>query len=402
MTEQKSSSTQRRLAVVIGGSGLVGGTIVNYFKTQTAGDIDVLAPNSKKLSLREPMDIRNYLLDTRPDFIINTAITNIDSNTQLAFEVNYLGALNLARAAVALGIPYIHLSSAATLHSGEDISETDCRPITAELSNYAKSKLMADKTLAHMHQHQGLDFTCVRLAVVYGNHDHKIQGFHRMLFSVADESMPFLFTKKGVKHSYSNCKRLPYFIHHILENREEFTGKTYNFCDAEPVELSDLILTIKSHLKLSQPKPLHVPLSVAKVGKNVVASLLGILRRVGLKAELPPELIFIRHFYTTQTLNSERLQQSSFVDPLPDETVYSCLPDMLNYYLTRWSHQNLINSFDEKIVLDRSIEECFKYRPMELLDAVHEDSNAPFTHMLQYSKGKWKPAAHLDNGSSSS
>ena len=37
------------------------------------------------------------------------------SSGQLAFEVNFLGPLNLARAATALEIPYIHISSAASL-----------------------------------------------------------------------------------------------------------------------------------------------------------------------------------------------------------------------------------------------------------------------------------------------
>ena len=72
--------------------------------------------------------------------------------------------------------PYIHVSSAATLPTGEDLVEGDSVAITPKLNNYAKSKLMAEATLKHMHETVGLDYTCIRLAVVYGEHDHKIQG----------------------------------------------------------------------------------------------------------------------------------------------------------------------------------------------------------------------------------
>lgn len=377
MTQTDATKLTRRLGVITGGSGLVGGTIVNYFKSKTEAPVDILAPSSKKLSIREPNDIRTYLNAVKPDFIINTAIANIDSDSHLSYEVNYLGPVNLAREAAAMKIPYIHISSAATLREGEQVKEEAIREFSPKMSNYAKSKLMAEKTLDYLHQHQGLDYTCIRLAVVYGNHDHKIQGFHRLLFSIADESMPFLFTKKGVLHSYSNCRKLPYFIHHILDNREEFSGQTYNFVDKEPIHLPDLILTIKSHLQLKWPYEVYVPYQVTNIGRKCVLIILRILRRFGLRADLPSELIFMKHFYITQTLCTKRLRSSSFQDPLPDETVYTRLPDMVIYYLTRWTHQNLIATYDEEIGTDKSFEEDFKYRPQVLLDSTQSKKPAP-------------------------
>lgn len=369
-----------RIGVLFGGSGLIGGTMVNYFKTKRPGLVDMRAPSSKKVSLRNCQDIRDYLLSVKPDFVINTAITNIDAGAQLTFEVNYMGAVNIARTAVALRIPYIQFSSAATLPPGTDLSETDQVPMSAKLSNYAKSKLMVEKTLDHMANHEGLDYSCIRLAIAYGSHDHKIQGFQRLLFSIADESMPFLFTNKGIMHSYSNSRKLPYLIHHMLDHRDEFSGKTYNFVDRDPVELSKLILTIKSLLNLSSPKKIYVPYSVARTGKKSVSVILRLLTKIGLKATFPPELMFLRAFYSTQTLSGKRLEESSFVDPMPDETVFTRLPEMITYYLTRWRHQNLISTFDQKLVqFDTSVESDFKHNPQALLDAIHQDSTSPFT-----------------------
>ena len=195
------SKKYSKTGVIFGGSGLIGGTVVNFYKQRRPGIVEMLAPSSKKVSLQNCRDIHNYLLSVKPDFVINSAIANINADPQLSFDVNYVGAINIARAAASLKIPYIFFSSAATLPQGQELLEDETQPLAAKLTNYAKSKLMAEETLRFMADNDGLDFSCIRLAVVYGNHDHKIQGFHRLLFSIADESMPFLFTKKGTKHS---------------------------------------------------------------------------------------------------------------------------------------------------------------------------------------------------------
>ena len=378
MTEILTIERPRKIGVVFGGSGLIGGTVVNFYKQWRPGLAEIMAPSSKKVSLGNCTDIYNYLMSIRPDFVINAGITNIDAGSQLTFEVNYVGAINIARAAAALKIPYIFFSSAATLPQGKDLQEEEQVPISASLSNYAKSKLMAEKTLAYMHEHEGLDYSCLRLSIVYGRHDHKIQGFHRLLFSIADESMPFLFTARGAKHSYSNVRKLPYLVQHMLENRDEFSGRTLHFVDPQPVELAELILTIRNQLHLKQPKQIFVPYSLAKTGKSSVRVILRLLTRLGMKASLPPELMFLGAFYRTQTLSCRRLAESSFVDPFPEETVYIRLPEILGYYLRRWSQQNLITSFDDRFHFDDTVRHDFKHNPQALLDSIHGDATAPF------------------------
>lgn len=379
---QGNPSSKKLLGVLIGGSGLIGGTLAHYFKTKTPDTIELRAPSSKKLSIRKAADIKDYLKRLRPDFVINTAIANIGSDSQLALEVNYLGTLNIARAAAALKIPYIHISSAATLPIGENLTEDDCLEILPQLNNYAKSKLMAERTLEYMHKTAGLDYTCIRLAVVYGEHDHKIQGFHRLFFSIADESMPVLFTKKMVMHSYSNANKFPYFVHHVLKNRDEFNGETYHFVDKDPVELASLIITIRSYLELNSPREIYVPYPVAKFGKKVLELILKVLSRIGIHGGLPAELMFLESFYKTQTLSAAKLLKSSFIDPKPEETIYTKLPALVVYYLTRWTHENLISTYAEAVIRTHAMSVDFEEAPLDLLNTVHEDSTAPFKDMI--------------------
>jgi nucleoside-diphosphate-sugar epimerase len=371
--------SQKRRGVLIGGSGLIGGALMHYFKTRTP-DVEVLSPNSKKLSLREPEDIRLYFERYRPDFIINAAIASIDSDAQLAFEINYLGSLHLARVAIAHNIPYIHFSSAATMPMGENLQEEQLLPLNANLSNYAKSKLMTELTLRHMHETQGLDYTNIRLAVVYGKHDHKIQGFHRLLFSIADQAMPVLLTRRGVRHSYSHSKKIPPFVHHVLENRQEFSGQTYNFVDREPVELVRLILTIKSYLDVTAPREIYVPYALAGSGRLITKWVLRKMSRIGIEARMPAELMFLESFYKSQTLSADKLLRSSYGDPSPQVTVYTRLPDMIEYYVSRWEHFNLISTFNEEFYDPKKRVEFFQNRPDKLLSAIHQhDYTAPET-----------------------
>jgi GlcNAc-P-P-Und epimerase len=376
---QGNSSSKKLLGVLIGGSGLIGGTLAHYFKTKTPDTIELRAPSSKKLSIRNAADIKDYLRRLQPDFVINAAIASIGADAQLALEVNYMGALNIARACTALKIPYIHISSAATLPNGVGLTEDDTLAVDPKLNNYAKSKLMAEQTLKYMHKTVGLDYTIIRLAIVYGEHDHKTQGFHRLFFAIADESMPVMFTKKKVKHSYSNANKFPYFVHHILTNRKEFNGETYHFVDKNPVELADLILTIRSYLELKAPREIYVPYSLAILGKKILGFLLKALSRLGINGGLPAELMFLESFYKTQSLSAEKLYKSSFVDPNPTETIYTKLPELVVYYLNRWTHENMISTFNEEVLGPDTMSHDFEESPEDLLESVHLDSTSPFT-----------------------
>lgn len=362
--------TKKKFGVIIGGSGLVGGAVDYAFRKKWG--YDILAPNSKKLSIRDPGDIESYFKSYRPDFIVNCAIASLDSDPKLSFEINYLGSINLAKVAAKLGIPYIFISSAAVLPPGENLREEDHLPLTADLGNYAKSKLMSELTLRHLQESEGLDYTIVRLAIAYGRHDHKIQGFHRLLFSVADQSMPLLFTKRGVEHSYTNTRKIPYFIRHILKRRQEFGGRTFHFCDPQPVALDHLILTIRDILGLKRPRSIYLPLPMARFGARCIRQLLKAVVTLGIDARLPRELMFLKQFYQTQILSSQKLWQSSFVDPFPEQTVYKQLPELIEYYLTRWEQLNLISPIYNKDFFDpQHLSEEFLHAPERLLADIH-------------------------------
>jgi nucleoside-diphosphate-sugar epimerase len=371
--------SRKKFGVLIGGSGLIGGALMHYFKTRKGEEIEVLSPNSKKLSLGVASDIKDYFRKYRPDFIINTAIASIDSGPQMTYQTNYVGCINLAKVAMALKIPLIHFSSAATLPEGENLTEDMVLPLTSRLSHYAKSKIMTEKTLQFLHETKGLDYSIIKLGVVYGKHDHKIQGFHRLLFSIASESMPFLLTRRGAMHSYTNTKKIPAFVHYMIENREEFSGQSYNFVDHNPVQLSQLILTIKSYLELSIPREIYVSYPLARFGTGVLKYILRGLNRMGVEARLPAEMMFMESFYKTQTLSPEKLIRSSYGNPDPEHTVYTELPSIIEYYITRWENLNLFSSYNPDFYDPQHQADLFAEDPAGLLEEIHGSRVDPFT-----------------------
>lgn len=369
--------SEKKLGVLIGGAGLIGGALMHYFKSEKSDAIEILSPNSKKLSLREPGDIKQYFRKYRPDFIINCAIAALDSDAQLTYETNYLGCVNLAKVAMALKIPYIHFSSAATLPSGEDLNEEQTLPLSANLSNYAKSKLMAEQTLRHLHETNGLDYTIIKLGVVYGKHDHKVQGFHRLLLTIARQSMLFMLTGRGVRHSYTCCRKIPPFVEYILTHREEFSGQTYHFVDQDPVELSRVILCIKSALAITVPKEFYISYPLARFGTNCLKRILRGMNRIGIEASLPAEMMFMENFYATQTLSTKKLQGSSYGIPEPETTVFTELPEIINYYITRWQHLNLVSAYNICRIDPLKQTEGFSRSPEHLIEAIHSGAIDP-------------------------
>ncbi|HBI14845.1 MAG TPA: epimerase [Desulfobulbaceae bacterium] len=374
---------QKKLGVLIGGSGLVGGALIHYCKTRKPDAIELLSPNSKKISLREPGDIKQYFRQYRPDFIINCAITTLDSDAQLTYETNYLGCINLARAAMALKVPYIHFSSAATLPDGEELTEEQTLPLSANLSNYAKSKLMTEKTLRHLHETGGLDYTLIKLGVVYGTHDHKVQGFHRLLMTIARKSLLFMMTSRGTCHSYTCCNKIPPFVDYLLAHREEFSGQTYHFVDREPVELGRLILSIKSTLGISVPKEIYIPYPLARFGTNCLQWILRGLNRLGIEARLPPELMFMENCYATQTLSTAKLKGSSYGIPEPETTVFTELPAIIDYYVARWAHLNLVPAGNVCFVDPLKQAEGFAHNPQHLIEAIHSGRIDPLADFAE-------------------
>ena len=102
---------------------------------------------------------------------------------------------------------------------------------------------------------------------------------------------------------------------------------------------------------------------------------------------MPPELMFLQNFYQTQSLSATKLSQSSFVDPNPGTTVFTELPMLIQYYLTRWEDLNLLVP-EDKVFFDPSKRtDNFLNDPEKLLASLQDETSASFLDTCTWPRG---------------
>ncbi|MFZ0284703.1 MAG: dTDP-4-dehydrorhamnose reductase, partial [Terriglobales bacterium] len=95
---------------IFGATGLLGKALLREWKSD-----EVIGLGSKDADIRDPQQVLAALGRTHPEWIVlAAAYTDVDgceSNRDLAFEVNYAGAVNVAQAAKASGSRLLFLST---------------------------------------------------------------------------------------------------------------------------------------------------------------------------------------------------------------------------------------------------------------------------------------------------
>ena len=118
-----------------------------------------------------------------------------------------------------------------------------------------------------------------------------------------------------------------------------------------------------------------------------MVALTRMLRRIGIESKMPPELMFLQNFYQTQSLSAKKLKGSSFVDPDPQVTIFTELPMLIQYYLTRWENLNLIASDDKTFFDPSNRADSFMNNPEQILASLKNDIASPFLDTCTWPRG---------------
>ena len=152
----------RRVAV-IGSEGQLGSDLV---KVLMKDDYKVYPLSHKNLECKDPESVRG-LLSIRPDIVVNcTGFVQVDeseSRPQEAFEVNAVGALNVARACLEMNALAVYISTDYVFsgEKGKPYTEAD---IPRPLNVYGASKLVGE----YLVQQTCSRWMIVRMASLYG------------------------------------------------------------------------------------------------------------------------------------------------------------------------------------------------------------------------------------------
>jgi dTDP-4-dehydrorhamnose reductase len=157
---------------LIGSNGQLGADLVEEYRTQgeqavglTHADIDIRSLES----------IRQALLTVRPEVIVNTAamhhVENCEKEPARAYEVNAIGARNLATVARELGAKLVHVSTDYVFDGAKQQPYVeDDRP--APLNVYGNTKLAGEAFL----QGSADKYFIVRTSALYGRNPCRAKG----------------------------------------------------------------------------------------------------------------------------------------------------------------------------------------------------------------------------------
>ena len=184
------ATLQGRSVLVTGGAGFIGGhlierlvgdgaevsALVRYNSRGDRGTLDWLDPElvaNVNVVPGELRDIESVSHAARgADVIMHLgaliAIPYSYVNPRDYFEVNVLGSLNVAQAALAAGVSrVVHISSSEVYGTAREVPITESHPIEPQ-SPYAASKVGADKLMDSWHRSFGLPVVVLRPFNTYG------------------------------------------------------------------------------------------------------------------------------------------------------------------------------------------------------------------------------------------
>ncbi|AYM65391.1 dTDP-4-dehydrorhamnose reductase [Agrobacterium fabrum] len=127
------------------------GQVVSALQALASGELEIVALGRPEVDLAQPGTVLRALREVKPDVVVSaaayTAVDNAESEPDLAFAVNRDGAGAVARAAMELGIPLIHLSTDYVFDGTKAKAYVETDP-TGPTSVYGRSKLEGEKAVA--------------------------------------------------------------------------------------------------------------------------------------------------------------------------------------------------------------------------------------------------------------
>ena len=148
-----------------------------------ASNVEVHAVARPDFDLARPAQVERALIDLAPEIIVNaaayTAVDRAESEPDLAYRINALGAEAAARAAERLGIPIIQLSTDYVFGGSLDRAYREDDP-TEPLGVYGDSKFRGERAVAAATG----DHVILRTAWVYSPFGH---NFARTMLALAGQ-----------------------------------------------------------------------------------------------------------------------------------------------------------------------------------------------------------------------
>lgn len=171
---------------IIGANGQLGADVLSAFQKQSEGAVG-LSHSDLEISCLE--SARSVFGQLRPSIVVNTAamhhVENCEKDPRRAYEVNALGARNLAIAARELGAKLVHVSTDYVFDGSKQSPYVETE-LPAPLNVYGNTKLAGEAFVRAMTEKHFI----VRTSALYGNNPCRAKGgknFVDLMLTLAGE-----------------------------------------------------------------------------------------------------------------------------------------------------------------------------------------------------------------------
>ena len=261
--------------LVTGANGMLAKEVQEKFEKEN----EIIATDVAELDITDEKAVMNYVMRTKPEYIINcaayTAVDKAEENYELADKINGDGPKNLAKAAKSAGAKLVHISTDYVFGGNLDISkvykEDDTKaPVTA----YGKTKLHGEEEITGNTD----EYYIFRTAWLYGIGGNnfvktmtKLGSTREEISVVSDQHGSPTYAKDLTEIIYQAIeKKIPYGIYNATnegyttwyEFTKEILAEQGIKCKVNPVTTEEYI----EMMKVTQAKrPFNSQMSKAKL-----------------------------------------------------------------------------------------------------------------------------------------
>lgn len=217
--------------VILGAQGRLGQELT--FALQEEHQVIPLARFN--LDITNMLRVQEVLRPLSVDCIINcAAITELGHNPkseELAFQVNTIGAANVAQFAQQQGIKLIHLSCASVLAGSADKSVKSRRKAIEVIG---QSKLEAEETIEKIYTKGNKNYRILRAGTLFGAYGFSLVSNIQRLVAKSSQ----ITAVSDVFYSFTSTQVLAEYIKIMLN--EPFAGEILHCCHPGKMSVADL------------------------------------------------------------------------------------------------------------------------------------------------------------------
>lgn len=238
--------------LLFGSTGFIGAAIAHYFRKKN--NFKIIAPTRNDCNLLRFREVKSYIENINPDYIINTAYIGVNSNvkpTRKYLEDNLKISNNILKASKRLSKLQQIIFFGSGLEYGDSKNPIDELHPHMPKNYYAKTKSIQSKKSLELAKQLDLPFIIIKPFNLYGPYDNKSVFYYVIQSAMRNEQ--FSVTKGEQVRDILYINDFVELIEKVIRNSKQFEKQdVLNAGYGKGILLQDVITEIINQTKYNQ------------------------------------------------------------------------------------------------------------------------------------------------------